>query len=336
MDYDKIIENLEARIATSEKALQACMIDYQMLVKREKQMRPGIGTKLAYDANGLIVDSFPLTEDDIPMLPASKIRKLKETMDAVASTTRRVDEIQSFINQVYDHDKPVHTGTKVNVDNHGFVTDVSNLLSEDIPMIPISKVESLQETLDSLSPDNSPAPLDDFHTEPNTGTVVTYDYKGRVLSSRNLTSDDLPTPLISRIDNIEHQVDVLSTSIEDLKKILNSKVDRIHTIPGTYTKVTITEDGLVSNATTLESDDIPSISITDIPNLQEHLLSTASNSQLEELRSQLLSIESHINRLENSKPSQDNNPIGMSMEINKLKSTISQLSARIYQLENKN
>ena len=328
MNYDDRIESIENEMAEIKRKLAACMIDTQLVIKRDNKVKPTTGTKLAYNADGLVTGSFPLTEDDIPDMPPTKIKGLKKAMDEVNATRRMLDEIQSFINQVYDHSKTVHTGTKVNIDEHGFVNDVSNLIQEDIPQLPISKIEGLQNILDSIPTEQPAIATDDFTVKPNTGSVIQYDYKGRIVNSRLLEIEDLPSQLISRIDRMENAINSINSSIEELKSSISGNENK--TIPGTYTKLTISKDGTIIGSN-IEKEDLPSISIDDISNLRETLMAVVSNHELEELRSGLMALDSKLSRFEN-KPSTNINE-WISMEIKSIKSQISQLSSRLYQLE---
>ena len=81
------------------------------------------------------------------------------------------------------------TATKITYDAKGLVTAGAALVEADLPSLAISKITNLQTSLDDKLAKN-------VDIVAGTGTKITYDAKGLVLSSASVTSSDLPTNLV--------------------------------------------------------------------------------------------------------------------------------------------
>jgi phage-related tail fiber protein len=81
------------------------------------------------------------------------------------------------------------TATKITYDVKGLVTAGAALVEADLPSLAISKITNLQTSLDTKLAKN-------VDIIAGTGTKITYDAKGLVLSSTSVSSSDLPNNLV--------------------------------------------------------------------------------------------------------------------------------------------
>jgi hypothetical protein len=295
-DANMIKQDIEQRITSLEtKVLQfiaAYNIDKQQFVKGTK-INPGIGTKLAFDSNGLILSSETLKEDDIPPLSMDKIIGLKSDINNTASADD-VTQIRNEIANIYNHTLTSKTGCKVNVDEHGFVNGVSDLNVEDIPQLTLDKIDGLKEALNELRANsNAIQSIDTFTTNPGTGCKLTYDEHGRVINKSELTIEDLPAELLMRINQIDSSLasKAQQSSVDILTTKMLHKVDANSSISkGIYTKVNVDSNGLVTNGECLTKNDLPLIGVEDIEYLQQILDEKLNVDHLDQIMDNMESI----------------------------------------------
>ena len=114
---------------------------------------PGIASKVEYDENGHITGSQPLEESDILSLPThfgdleSKISGLEK---AIHQLTTSFSSISNEVN------KKVFNGisgeyTKLTLDENGNIKSSGKLTPDDIPVIPMSKVDGLHQLIATLA-----------------------------------------------------------------------------------------------------------------------------------------------------------------------------------------
>lgn len=288
-ELEQHVSDLESKVM---QFITSYNIDKQHFVKGIK-INPGIGTKVAYDSNGLIISNETLNEDDIPQLSIDKIIGLKSDINKKANN-EDITKIRNDIANMYNHTSTSKSGCKVNIDEHGFVNDVSDLNIEDIPQLTLNKIDGLIEVLNELRTTAKVVQVDDnFTTNPGTGCKITYDEHGRVINKNDLSIEDLPAELLMRINQIDSllstkasqaSVDIIAT------KVLN-KVDANKVIQrGTYTKVNVDSNGLVTNGECLTKNDLPPINVEDIEYLQQTLDEKLSVEHLDQIMTNIESI----------------------------------------------
>lgn len=292
-------------ITNLQKELIAIKVDTCSAVKAERKINPGIGCKVSYNGSGLVINSLPLEVSDIPELPISKITGLQSL---ISELPRRAElsNIYSQLDSIYTTSVPVKSGTKVNVDDHGFVTDVAELLPEDIPDIPISKVLGLQSILDQMQAASMVIPqTESFSTIPGNGCRITWDNKGRVIKSDQLRVADIPSQILDRLTTVETRLrDTATTSeIESMKSIINHKIDTAPGITsGIFTKVVVNSDGIVTRGTQLTKADIPTLAIADIPNLKQELDKKANKEDIDTIKDTISKLRYEIKNNSTSIP----------------------------------
>lgn len=300
------IDKIEDTLEKVNKLFAAFNIDKQQFVTTNR-IQPGVGTKIAFDGDGLVKSSEDLSPQDIPALEIEKINGLKDAIDNKVDKNE-IDNIQRSIDDVYHHTDTVKTGSKVNVDSHGFVNEVSDLLPEDIPQLSIDKIDGLQDELNQLkSIGGGAASVNDlYEIQPGTGCKVDYDKKGRITGSQPLSMNDIPNALIEKVNEVESSVSerARQSTVTELSKSINNKLDKNKPIkPGTYTKVSVDKNGLVTGNDELTKSDLPQLGINDITDLRDTLNDKAAVNLVEELNER---IEEVRNEISSSKSNEDN------------------------------
>ena len=150
------------------------------------------------------------------------------------------------------------TYPKITYDTKGLVTGGAALQASDIP--DISATYATQTDLSGKV---------DANTALSAGATkckITYDTKGLVTAGADLQASDIP--------------DLSATYATQTD--LSGKVSALATGPtaGTYTKVTVTADGLVSGGDSLVENDIPALSISKTTGLQTALDNKLDDTQL--------------------------------------------------------
>ena len=339
------VEELQSTVNKLSKEINRLKMNERSSVPANQPIPPGIGCKFAYDTNGLILESLPLEQSDIPTLQISQINGLRAELDDIITEgdlKKFKSEIKSSI--LRRSNTPVETATKVNFDANGFVVSGSNLVADDIPNLPMSKIEGLPDIISIIESMSSPSPValsDTYDVKAGTFTKVNVDTKGRVISGELLTMNDLPIDLITKINSIESIIPSLASqsTMDGIVKTLSKKVD-LHSIPvepGTYTKVNVNSNGLITYGTTLEVSDLPKLTIDDILDLKEELNKTAKYTDIIDLNNSVSKILSsigdinHISTIENELKTKANSDTvdRMSREIESIKVLLVALEEKI-------
>ena len=286
INISKQIESLGLQIDQIKKEINRLKIDEGRYIPKERSITPGIAAKIAYDSNGLVLKGSKLDVSDIPTLPISHIDGLKSTLDNVMSSAD-VKKITSEIKEsmIRRSNNSIATATKVNYDANGFVVSGSNLTADDIPSLPMDKITGLVDIIrimDDMSKaqskvSNDPTTREAFKS--GTFTKVNVDSLGRVINGDRLTTDDIPIDLINRLVRLEN----LSVGfaplqlVEKISKSMMSKIDsNSATHAGTFAKVSVDSNGLVTGGGNLTVDDLPELTIDMISGLKASLNKCAS------------------------------------------------------------
>lgn len=312
------IEKLERKVDKLTKELNAYGIDIQLYIAANPPIIPGIATKIAYDKNGLVLKGMQLDATDIPELPISHISGLQTALNNIPDMVdikKLTSEMKSSI--IRRSNESVGTATKVNYDANGFIVSTSPLLPDDIPSLPMDKIDGLTDIIDiikSLTDNPVRTSLVDnpVITHAGTYTKVSVDSYGRVISGEKLNIHDLPADLINRMNQIESSM-VNCASSEQLDKISKRLLDKVDSNspirPGTYTKVSVDDKGLVVSGGNLTISDLPLLTIDCIDGLTRELNQTAKYTDIADLNDS-------ISQLIGSTPSMsDVNQLKMSVKL---------------------
>ena len=268
-------EQLQDDIRQLRKDVNALRINEQRYLKSNTLIPPGIACKVSYDGYGLIVNGTKLESSDIPELPIDHIISLRKILDdKIGSNEFKKLQIEAS-NNVIKKGNIVGSGIKVNYDHNGLVISTSDLLVDDIPELPIQKIDGLLEKLSLLESHHKTEMVDDNNTiTPGIFCKISYDNKGRVISGSNLDINDIPIELINRINSFESMLPMLATGdvVRAIGENVLKKLDSNNPITsGTYTKVTVDSKGLVTKGDKLTVNDLPELTIMDIKNLYTEL-----------------------------------------------------------------
>jgi phage-related tail fiber protein len=220
-------------------------------VRANAAITAGTGTKITYDNKGLVTGSTILDISDIPNLPTSKLTG------------------QITVSQLPDLGSTASTYVKVYVDATGRVVGGETTAT----LATLGITDAIQANLAITA---------------GTGTKITYDEKGLVLSSDVLTALDIPNietskllgristeqlPLLGDFDTSYTRVNIDATgrviggsnpSTLDGFGITDAVVANSQIVGGTATKITYDSKGLVTSSTNLIASDIPSLDASKI------------------------------------------------------------------------
>lgn len=299
------VSSLENKVNQLTKEINKLMIDKQQFVPLGKTITPGVSPKVAYDSNGMILQGMELDVSDIPQLPITQIIGLKSQLDSIADIAdvkKITNDLKKLI--VSRSGESVSSATKVNYDANGFIVSGSQLTSDDIPTLPISKIDGLSDIIsiiNSLSESSNNSRISsnttDNITKSGTFTKVSVDSSGRVTNGDRLTINDLPIDLINRINQLESKI-IDTTPIELFNRMntaITKKIDSNTDItPGTYSKLTVDSKGLVVSGDKLTIDDLPNLTMDCIEGLKGELNKTAKYTDIIDLNNSMSQIISSI------------------------------------------
>lgn len=327
------INDLRSYMENIEKMISGIKIDKQMLLKSNNPIPPGIGTRITFDSNGLILKGEDLRPEDIPKLPMDKIIDLNKT---IRSSIEQIELMNINTVDIDDYNIQAGSGTKINYDNHGRIISSSDLLEDDIPNLSISKINGLTDKLSfidsQINSNKNNDEVEDLNITPGTFSKITFDPKGRVLSGSKLTIDDIPIDIINRISIVESRIPLLASqqTVDALTKDMKRKINSTSKVtPGIYSKVEVDSQGIVISATNLSISDLPNINIKDVIKLETELRKKANYSDFIELSNAVSSIISNdklnkINKLENQLSTKADNKdlLDISNKVNSIQSLI--------------
>ena len=330
---------LKERDDELSKVLEGLKIDKQLYLRANEKIRPGIGCKVAYDENGLILSQEELDESDIPKLAIDKIEGLRDALFDKASR-KDLRNISVNLEEIFQARDIAGTGCKVNYDRYGVIQSVADLTREDIPKLSLDHIEGLNEILEDIRssiPKN--VRVDDHKViNPGSGTKVTYDEHGHITGSSNIDMNDIPMEIITKLNELESLIPSLASSktLESINKTLSKKIDKDGNVePGTYTKVTINRNGIVTRGSEMTVNDLPEISIEDIKGLYEALKSKAEHSTVIELMNSVSILMGYMNKIGDltsiknkvDKMVTESTIAGMMSDMNELRRAISSINS---------
>jgi len=338
MDLNELngkVNRLEKDVRELIASLSGLRIDIQMAVQRKERIRPGTGCKIYYDSNGLVMKSEDLEAGDIPLLPIEKIDGLLERLQKKSSESKEKHEEEKRIK--------AGSGIKINYDEFGRVTSSSeSLLPIDIPELTMDKIAGLEDAIKTIREELNGIlnqRKEKYRIAPGTAVKVSYGEDGRIISGSELTMDDIPRSLISKINLIESRIpslasqEVVNTALSRLNKKLDANVP---IYGGTFTKVHVDENGLVTQGDRITVEDIGTITINNVADLPSILKNKANQSDMIQVLNtvnQLASSDqsSEIVRLKNMVESKANDYTVKSIQaqVGSLTSSIDNLLNRI-------
>ena len=256
----KSIEEFQIQIDDLKKKVAKLELENSLALKKNSTIKAGVGAKVSYNKDGLVIDALDLDPSDIPTLSITKIDGLLEMINEL---DQKINNISNQKNIPYVI--KAGTGTKINYNSNGQIISSTSLKADDIPELPISKIKGLKEQLE-LKP-----------------TEITIK---EIEKSKKITENDLPKTIFQRLNNLEELINSKADQslVNEIKLSINKKVDPIINISdGEYTKIKI-DDNKVIEGNILREADIPDLSIDKIKGLQRILNKLATESSVTELR----------------------------------------------------
>lgn len=341
-DLQLKMNNISENISSIRQKINSIELDTRRCLKANTPIPPGIGCKFAYDQNGLILKTLPLSQSDIPQLEIDRIKGLKDLLNDKFSK----NEFEKLITQVtnsiiHKSDEIYGTGCKINFDKNGFVISTSELSKEDIPILDMEGINGLLDRLKLIESSIKSNHLDDdtFKINSGEGCKISFDSKGRVIKGEKLSINDIPLDLINRINIIESNMLKFGSqqSIDILNEKISKKIDSNNSISsGTFTKITFDKNGLIIKGESLSKEDLPTLNITDINGLNEIIKDLAKKSEIITLSESIDSLTTFITKVGDVLAMKNslNNKADKS-EIDSLKLSINSIKGNILEMNSK-
>lgn len=127
----KLIEDMNARFEIIEQRITKVELAQNDFIKKTKEIKKGIATKVAFDSSGLITNSLSLEAKDIPEISIDKIKNLTDSLETL---DRLITENKNTISLLQKSVQMIETAR---------VPEQKTTLS-DIPELPISKINNLK------------------------------------------------------------------------------------------------------------------------------------------------------------------------------------------------
>ena len=295
IDIKNNITRLGVSIDDITKVIAALKIDKQMVLSANTPIPPSVACRVTYDPKGLILKGEDLRIDDIPELPLGKITGLEK----ILNRKLEVDSTKSVDTTIVRAKIQAGTGIKINYDEDGLITSSTDLLLSDIPDLSIAKIIGLEDRLtfmESQFNNGSDEEVKEETITPGTFTKITYGPNGKIISGCKLSIDDIPMDLIIKLNTIENRIPNLASQqtlealIQDVQKKAYSNPP---ITPGTYTKVKVDDQGLITFGGILNINDLPELQMKDITNLESTLRKKADQSDLIDLMNTVSSISNN-------------------------------------------
>lgn len=155
---------------------------------------------------------------------------------------------------------PPGISCKVAYDSNGIILKGDKLSESDIPVLQIEKVDGLRRILDSKinkSDINNLGIRQDIIDNTvgeiiATGTKINYDKNGHVVSSSDITVNDIPELPIDHIADLREELDMIKNI-----KVISDENNEYNVNPGVYCKISFDSKGRVVSGDKLTLDDIP-------------------------------------------------------------------------------
>ena len=235
-------------------------------VTKNTDIVAGTGTKVSYDAKGLVTSSSTLVESDIPALAIAKITSLQSSLDAKATPA----DITTAI-----------TNIKASVETSG-----DNLKKLYDLIVAGFKEVTVATPLARNAYNVTSLPTNVFVTDDGDGKWALYKATTTGINATyvKLSDPDLLNAAIGitpeNIVNKSTDGTLGGSSADDAKypsqKAVKTYADTKVTknadiVPGTGTKVTYDVHGLITSSSALAEADIPALAISKVTNLQSSL-----------------------------------------------------------------
>lgn len=222
----------------------------------------------------------------------NKILHLEELLSETNKAVKRI-EIDNQIKLKANTEIPPGIATKVAYDKNGLIINGYDLSVSDIPLINIDGVKDLRDIIeDKVSKSEFKSLIEDYSFESTkvgkvvaTGCKVNYDDNGRIVSSVDLSIDDLPDLNIENITGLSDLIESIKSQITSPTNVTEEKSVGVN--PGTFTKISYDENGHVISGTNLSLDDIPITIINRINELESELPQFATKKSMESVTKSL-------------------------------------------------
>lgn len=219
------VRDLKSRMKLVEGEIIKLTLNMSNHISWERLVRPQTAVKVNVNKYGLVVGSESLKPSDLPIIPMEQVDGLLKVL-AEKENISKENEAQNNIGSG-------GTACKITFNKYGEVLSGVELEPSDIPSLPSSNIIGLDDRIDGIKKSIDELKMVQGTTSdvtPGTFTKITYNSSGRVTGGTDITMDDLPSALHTKLNELRSSLlDYVPTKqftmkIADVERNLSTEI----------------------------------------------------------------------------------------------------------------
>ena len=219
------VRDLKSRMKLVEGEITKLTLNMSNHISWERLVRPQTAVKVNVNKYGLVVGSESLKPSDLPIIPMEQVDGLLKVL-AEKENISKENEAQNNIGSG-------GTACKITFNKYGEVLSGVELEPSDIPSLPSSNIIGLDDRIDGIKKSIDELKMVQGTTSdvtPGTFTKITYNSSGRVTGGTDITMDDLPSALHTKLNELRSSLlDYVPTKqftmkITDVERNLSTEI----------------------------------------------------------------------------------------------------------------
>lgn len=219
------VRDLKSRMKLVEGEITKLTLNMSNHISWERLVRPQTAVKVNVNKYGLVVGSESLKPSDLPIIPMEQVDGLLKVL-AEKENISKENEAQNNIGSG-------GTACKITFNKYGEVLSGVELEPSDIPSLPSSNIIGLDDRIDGIKKSIDELKMVQGTTSdvtPGTFTKITYNSSGRVTGGTDITMDDLPSALHTKLNELRSSLlDYVPTKqftmkIADVERNLSTEI----------------------------------------------------------------------------------------------------------------
>jgi len=219
------IRDLKSRMKTIESEITKLTLNTSNNISWERLIRPQTAVKVSVNKFGLVTGGESLKPSDIPIIPM-------EQVDGLLKALAGKENISSE-NEARNNIGTGGTACKITYNKYGEILSGAELEASDIPSLPSTNIIGLDERIDGIKKSIDELKMVQGTTSdvtPGTFTKITFNSSGRVIGGTNITMDDLPSALHTKLNELKSslldyvQTKQFTMKIADVERNLSTEI----------------------------------------------------------------------------------------------------------------
>lgn len=219
------VRDLKSRMKLVEGEITKLTLNMSNHISWERLVRPQTAVKVNVNKYGLVVGSESLKPSDLPIIPMEQVDGLLKVLSEKENISKE-NEAQNNIGSG-------GTACKITYNKYGEVLSGVELEPSDIPSLPSSNIIGLDDRIDGIKKSIDELKMVQGTTSdvtPGTFTKITYNSSGRVTGGTDITMDDLPSALHTKLNELRSSLlDYVPTKqftmkIADVERNLSTEI----------------------------------------------------------------------------------------------------------------